>query len=69
MDGVEGHLGVVGARLHAQVPTGQGGFEGVVGEGGQVDQSSRAPSGQPEPVVEQAGAEPEGQGELGSGQV
>ena len=67
------HLGVVGAGLHHDVAAGASGLEIIAGEVRQVDQGVRAASVQAEaglPVfLEQARAEPEGEGELSGPKV
>ena len=68
-DGVEQHLGVVAAGLHAEVATAAGGVEGVAGERRDVGQRGRAGRGQAEAVdpvaLEQRRAHAEGQREPG----
>ena len=69
VDGVERHLGIVGAGLDAQVTARPRRVEGVPGEGRQVDQGRRAPVGQAEPAVEQGRPEADGEGEAGGGET
>ena len=70
---MDGHLGVVGAGLHHDVAAGASGLEVVAGEVRQVDQGVRAASLESEAglavLLEQAGAEPEGEGELAGPEV
>jgi len=65
-DRVDRHLGVVGARLDAQVPTGEGGVDLVAGEPRQVGQRGRLLCGQAQ-LVEEARPHPERQRQVGRG--
>ncbi len=67
---MHGHLGVVRAGLHAQVAAAAGGIELVGGEVRKLAKGGGSPGGQAEPVgavgvLEQAGPEAEGEGQLG----
>jgi hypothetical protein len=61
-------LWVVGARLHAQVPTGELRIQIVAVEVGQFAEQSGPVRAQPEPVTEYLRTKPERHGEAGGAQ-
>ena len=67
VDGMEGHLGVVGTSLDTDVAAGQSGIEGVTGKGGQVDEGGGPVGAQAEPAVEQSGTEAHRDGQARGG--
>ena len=62
---MERHLRVIGAGLDRQVATAALRYQLVAVEAGQIDQRLRPPPGKAVAIAEQAGAQPEGQGETG----
>src|SRR5882757_6896997 len=64
-DRVEGHRRVVRAGLDADVATGAARIEDLAGQRGQRVERRRPVRGQPEPPVEQGGAEADGHGQPG----